>query len=286
VREWQANEVAALQNSVSQAANAIGALRSTALVRQVRENQQVVSELRQLDRLKDEFTANVNHELRTPLTSIIGYLEVISSDSAELSPTTKKYLSTVRRNADRLLELIERLLVVSRSATEGEAQKADDVDFAEIVVESVRTVREKHPANSVNVTTDIAPGSFVMSGDRLRLEQIVLNVVGNAVKFSGNSQVVSVKLRHALDEFGKPFAAELVVEDSGIGIPANEIPHLFSRFFRASNAEKALVPGTGLGLSIVKKFVEDHNGSIAVDSVIGEGTTVTVRLPLSHQIPH
>lgn len=284
--EWQANEVAALQNSVSQAANAIGAIRSTALVRQVRENQQVVSELRQLDRLKDEFTANVNHELRTPLTSIIGYLEVINSDSAELSPTTKKYLSTVRRNADRLLELIEGLLVVSRSATEGEAQKADDVDFAEIVVESVRTVREKHPANSVNITTDIAPGSFPMKGDRLRLEQIVLNVVGNAVKFSGTSQVVSVTLQHVLDEAGKPFAVEFVVKDSGIGIPADEIPHLFTRFFRASNAEKALVPGTGLGLSIVKKFVEDHGGSISVISVIGEGTTVTVRLPLSHQISH
>jgi len=175
---------------------------------------------------------------------------------------------------------------VSRSATEGEAQKADDVDFAEIVVESVRTVREKHPANSVNITTDIAPGSFPMKGDRLRLEQIVLNVVGNAVKFSGTSQVVSVTLQHVLDEAGKPFAVELVVKDSGIGIPADEIPHLFTRFFRASNAEKALVPGTGLGLSIVKKFVEDHSGSISVDSVIGEGTTVTVRLPLSHQISH
>ena len=283
---WQMNEVAALQNSVSQAANAIGALRSTALVSKIRENQEVVSELRQLDRLKDEFTANVNHELRTPLTSIIGYLEVISSDSEELSPTTKTYFSTVRRNADRLLELIERLLVVSRSATEGEVSLDEDVDFAEVVAQSVQSVREKHPSNSVNITTDIAPGGFPMKGDRLRLEQIVVNVVGNAVKFSKDSRVVHVELHPALDEVGRPPTAELVVKDSGIGIPADEIPHLFTRFFRASNAEKALVPGTGLGLSIVKKFVEDHRGSISVESVSGEGTTVTVRLPLSHQISH
>lgn len=283
-KSWRDNEISALQSLVSQAANAIGALLSTALVRKIRENQQVVSELRQLDRLKDEFTANVNHELRTPLTSIIGYLEVIASDSEELPPTTKNYLSTVRRNADRLLELIERLLVVSRSASESDAKKEDEVDFADVVAESVQALREKDPSSSVIITTEIAPVRFPMKGDRLRLEQIVLNLVGNAVKFSKKFSAVYVALQCAHDENGEVTSAELVVKDSGIGIPADEIPQLFTRFYRASNAEKALIPGTGLGLSIVHQFVEDHGGSISVDSVIGEGTTVTVRLPLAQHI--
>ena len=281
---WKVNEISALQNSVSQAANAIGALHSTALVLQIRENQQVVSELRQLDRLKDEFTANVNHELRTPLTSIIGYLEVIALDSEELPVTTKNYLSTIRRNADRLLELIEGLLVVSRSASETDAKREDEVDFADVVVESVQAVREKDPSNSVIITTEIAPVSFLIKGDRLRLEQIVLNLVGNAVKFSKRFSVVHVALQYAQNENGEFSSAELIVKDSGIGIPADEIPQLFTRFYRASNAEKALIPGTGLGLSIVHQFVEDHGGSISVDSVVGEGTIFTVRLPLAQQI--
>lgn len=276
---WQVSEISALQNSVSQAANAIGAIHSTSLVRKIGENQQVVTELQQLERLRNEFTANVNHELRTPLTSIIGYLEVITSDQEELPPTTKNYLSTIRRNADRLLELIEKLLVVSRSASESEAKK-EEVDFAEIVAQSVQAVKEKDLASTVNITTDISPVRLLMKGDRLRLEQIVVNLVGNAVKYSKNFSSVEVELKLISDETKEIFAAELTIRDSGIGIPADEIPRLFDRFYRASNAEAALIPGTGLGLSIVRQFIDDHNGSITIESVVGVGTAVKVRLPL------
>lgn len=275
------HQLAALQNVVSQAANAIGAIRSTSLVEKIRENEQVVSELRALDRLKDEFTANVNHELRTPLTSIIGYLELVLSDSQNLPEKTLSYLATVRRNADRLTELIERLLVVAKSDNASAEFPRDEVDLAEVVRDAVQAVGQKDPSKSVKIEIEIDQADFRLIGDRLRLQQIVINLVGNAVKFSKEYSTVSVFLRHLQNQLDGSCKAELVIKDSGIGIPANEVPDLFNRFFRASNATKALIPGTGLGLSIVKQFVEDHNGEISVDSVIGQGTTVSVRIPLA-----
>lgn len=276
---WQSNEIVATQNAVAYASNAVGALRSSALVQQVLANEEVVAELRDLDRLKNEFVSNVNHELRTPLTSIIGYLDVISDDSDDLPPTTVSFLNVVRRNADRLLELIEQLLIVSRSEDATSAVKFADVDFGRLVADTVANVRAKDPESTVTIETSIEPPSIHMTGDRLRLEQIVVNLVTNAVKFSPDYSTVRVGVRPITDDNGAS-AVELRVVDSGIGIPSDEIPQLFDRFFRASNAERALIPGTGLGLPIVKRFVSDHHGSITVESTVDVGTTMIVRLPL------
>lgn len=278
---FQQSQFAAVKNAVAQAANSVGAIRSTALVQRIRENEQVVAELRALDKLKDDFTANVNHELRTPLTSIIGYLELVLSDSQNLPDAAINYLSTVKRNADRLAELIERLLVVAKSDNELADFAHGEVDLAAVVRSAVQAVSQKDPTKSIDIKTEVDNFDFRMIGDKLRLEQVVINLVSNAVKFSKGYSTVSVSLRHLQGKQNSDAEAELIIEDSGIGIPANEIPELFNRFFRASNATKALIPGTGLGLSIVKQFVENHRGKISIESVIGRGTTVTVRLPLT-----
>lgn len=275
------NQLSAVQSAVGQAANSIGAIRSSSLVQRIRENEQVVSELRALDRLKDEFTANVNHELRTPLTSIIGYLELVLSDSQNLPAATLDYLETVRRNADRLTELIERLLVVARSDSQSEVLMRTEVDLAQVIRDAVQVVGQKDSTKSVDIKIKIDDGHFNIFGDKLRLEQIVVNLVSNAVKFSKSYSTVFVELRRMKSAIGGNPEVELTIRDSGIGIPANETANLFNRFFRASNATKALIPGTGLGLSIVKQFVEDHDGNISINSVVGQGTTVSVRLPLA-----
>jgi len=275
------NQLSAVQSAVGQAANSIGAIRSSSLVQRIRENEQVVSELRALDRLKDEFTANVNHELRTPLTSIIGYLELVLSDSQNLPAATLDYLETVRRNADRLTELIERLLVVARSDSQSEVLMRTEVDLAQVIRDAVQVVGQKDSTKSVDIKIKIDDGHFNIFGDKLRLEQIVVNLVSNAVKFSKSYSTVFVELRRLKSVIGGNPEVELTIRDSGIGIPANETANLFNRFFRASNATKALIPGTGLGLSIVKQFVEDHDGNISINSVVGQGTTVSVRLPLA-----
>ena len=283
LRSWNSNELGAVQNVVANSANAVGAIRSLELIREVRKTETVVSELRELDRMKNEFISNVNHELRTPLTSIIGYLEIIGDSTAGIPEETLAYLATVRRNADRLLELIENLLVVSRAEDPRNAVKKEDVDFAQIVDEVVGMVRNKDPQSRVKIEYDRGNAHAVMQGDRLRLTQIVVNLVTNAVKFSRDNSTVKVDVR-VDQQMSDDAYVELRVVDSGIGIPADEIPRLFERFYRGSNAEKALIPGTGLGLAIVKQFVEDHQGTISVDSTENVGTTVTVRLPLVAQV--
>ncbi|NBO56043.1 MAG: hypothetical protein EBU84_15975, partial [Actinobacteria bacterium] len=252
-------QVVAVQTAVAQAANSVGAIRSTALVQKIRENEQVVAELRALDKLKDDFTANVNHELRTPLTSIIGYLELVLADSQNLPETTVDYLATVRRNADRLTELIERLLVVAKSDNQSADFSRAEVDLAQVVRDAVQAVSQKDPSKAIDIKTEIDEFDFRMIGDQLRLEQIVINLVSNAVKFSKGYSRVLVALRPVQGGLDGASEVELTIKDSGIGIPANEIPELFNRFYRASNATRSLIPGTGLGLSIVKRFVEDHN---------------------------
>lgn len=283
LRSWNSNELGAVQNVVANSANAVGAIRSLELIREVRKTETVVSELRELDRMKNEFISNVNHELRTPLTSIIGYLEIIGDSTAGIPEETLAYLATVRRNADRLLELIENLLVVSRAEDPRNAVKKEDVDFAQIVDEVVGMVRNKDPQSRVKIEYDRGNAHAVMQGDRLRLTQLVVNLVTNAVKFSRDNSTVKVDVR-VDQQMSDDAYVELRVVDSGIGIPADEIPRLFERFYRGSNAEKALIPGTGLGLAIVKQFVEDHQGTISVDSTENVGTTVTVRLPLVAQV--
>lgn len=283
LRSWNSNELGAVQNVVANSANAVSAIRSLELIREVRKTETVVSELRELDRMKNEFISNVNHELRTPLTSIIGYLEIIGDSTAGIPEETLAYLATVRRNADRLLELIENLLVVSRAEDPRNAVKKEDVDFAQIVDEVVGMVRNKDPQSRVKIEYDRGNAHAVMQGDRLRLTQLVVNLVTNAVKFSRDNSTVKVDVR-VDQQMSDDAYVELRVVDSGIGIPADEIPRLFERFYRGSNAEKALIPGTGLGLAIVKQFVEDHQGTISVDSTENVGTTVTVRLPLVAQV--
>lgn len=279
LRSWNSNELGAVQNVVGNSANAVGAIRSLELVREVRKSETIVSELRELDRMKNEFISNVNHELRTPLTSIIGYLDIISDSASDVPEETLAYLATVRRNADRLLELIENLLVVSRAEDPRNVAKKENLDFAQIVEDAVEMVRTKDPLSTVKIEFEKSTSQAVIQGDRLRLTQIVVNLVTNAVKFSRVNSIVRVGLQ--IDQQSSDGAnVELRVADSGIGIPADEIPNLFERFFRGSNAERALIPGTGLGLPIVKQFVEDHQGTISVDSTENVGTTVIVRLPL------
>lgn len=276
---WQSYELVATQNAVAHATNAVAALRSMDLVKEVRQSQQVVEEMRELDRLKNEFISNVNHELRTPLTSIIGYLDVIASDDSDLPADTVEFLNIVRRNADRLLELIENLLVVSRSGDPNAMTKMESVDFGQLVQETVETIRAKDPDTSVIIETQVDKSLVPMVGDRLRLEQVVVNLVTNAIKFSRDYSKVVVRVEMLQGGSGTQSEVVLTVADSGIGIPEDEVPKLFDRFFRASNAEKALIPGTGLGLPIVKQFVDDHHGSIEVKSTLNVGTTMTVRLP-------
>jgi len=221
--------------------------------------------------LKDEFIALVSHELRTPLTSIRGYLELLREDT-KLSHEQLQFLETIDRSSQRLQNVVGDLLFVAQVEAGKLSLEQGVVDLNTIVADAVEVVRPTADAKSITIVAslDAAPE---ISGDRARLAQVLDNLVSNAVKFTPSGGTVTVKT------LIRPGEIELIVSDTGMGIPADELPRLFERFFRAERATAAAIPGTGLGLAIVKTIVTGHGGRIRVESEDGAGTTFRIVLP-------
>jgi signal transduction histidine kinase len=229
---------------------------------------------RELDRMRDAFVATVSHELRTPLTSISGFLEMMQDEEEGLGAAGRKYLGVIRRSTARLHALVEDLLLVAQIEArriELELAPVDVVAVATQAVESARaTAAEKEI--TLDVVADHPPAVLA---DGHRLAQVLDNLVSNAVKFTSQGGTVTVTVDGDRD------GVRLIVADTGIGIPLDEQGQVFSRFFRASTATRQAIPGTGLGLAISRALVEQHGGSIALQSREGYGTRVTVTLPAS-----
>ncbi len=257
---------------------------ATAINRLAEENQrfaderaQVVARLEDLDRQKSDFVSVVSHELRTPLTSIIGYLEMLEDgDAGPLSPEQIDLLAVGQRNAGRLLALIEDLLTLSRIESGKLRREEVPVDLAGVVADVTAELRPRLAGRDLDLTVTTDPAAPVL-GDRDHLERVLFNLVGNALKFTPDGGEVTVSAHLHGDE------VVVAVGDTGIGIPEDEIDHLFDRFYRASTATSRAIPGTGLGLAITGLLVEQHGGRIEVASRAGAGTTFTVRLPANSE---
>jgi signal transduction histidine kinase len=230
--------------------------------------------LRELDRLKDDFVASVSHELRTPLTSIRGYLELLlDGEAGDLTDEQERFLRIVERNADRLLRVVGDLLFVAQADAGRIALEPAPLDLDELALESVDAVRPIAAEKDVSLSLDLG-GLGELEGDRARLSQVLDNLLSNAVKFTPPGGHVLVRtIRHG-------DAAMVEVCDDGMGLAAEELGQLFTRFFRARGATEHGIQGTGLGLAIVKAITEAHGGAISVESVPGRGTTFRVELPL------
>ncbi len=231
------------------------------------QNEQLV----ELDRLKDEFVSSVSHELRTPLTSICGYAELLLDDVKE--EPTRGYVRIVERNADRLLELVNDLLLAARMQAEGLELRTGPVDLRVLVEETVVSLARQAEAAEVELRVRIGDSVPVIEADGSRLGQVLTNFVTNAIKFTPTGGRVDVVVRR------QDGGVLLEVSDTGIGIPENELSRLFERFFRARTARERHIPGTGLGLYISKAIADAHGGRIAVRSVEGKGTTFALELP-------
>jgi PAS domain S-box-containing protein len=228
-------------------------------------------QLRQLDRLKDEFVALVSHELRTPLTSIRGYLELITEDT-NLTEEQTRFIETIDRNAQRLQRVVGDRLVVAQVEAGKLSLEVADVNPNTLVEEAVQAAGPSAAAKSIELTTHLGELPEIR-GDRARLAQVLDNLISNAIKFTPSFGRVMVTTRVL------PGEVEVVVSDSGMGIPADELHLLFQRFFRAERATAGAIPGTGLGLAIAKAIVTGHGGRIRVESEDGAGTTFRVILP-------
>ena len=225
---------------------------------------------------KDTFISTVSHELRTPLTSITGYLELIRDEEDSLTPEVIHYLDVAERNTQRLLMLVTDLLTVARSEKGEMPLEKAPTDLARIVNEAI--VAFEKPAEDKNISlTFEGLESAEATVDAVRIAQVVENLLSNAVKYTPANGEVHVTLREARSHR----AFEIVVQDTGMGIPVEEQSQLFTKFYRALAVRNGSIPGMGLGLSICQKIVESHGGQLNLESVPGHGTTVTVVLPIT-----
>ncbi len=228
-------------------------------------------QLREADRLKDEFVALISHDLRTPLTSIMGYLELVL-DEDNLSEEQRGFLNVADRNADRLLRLVNDLLFVARFEAGELELHPTELDLAAVVRQSVEESGPRAAAGGVELTCEASAASPVQA-DKGRMFQLVDNLVSNAIKFTPEGGDVRVSVTPVNG------VVRLEVADTGVGIAPEEQDRLFERFFRASTASEHQIPGTGLGLYITRAIVEAHGGSIAVRSDPGEGSSFCIELP-------
>ena len=250
----------------------------SAAVRAEKERERLLGELaeqneqlREFDRLKDEFVASVSHELRTPLTSIRGFLELIRDDEV-LDDEHDAMLGIIDRNAERLLGLVNDLLLAAQVAAGKEITLAlEELDLADLVTDAVSASALRAEQSGVTLVIDalLSP----MRSDPMRIGQLVDNLLSNAIKFTPSGGTVEIALGARDDQ------VLLTISDSGIGIPDDEQTDLFSRFYRTKAATKSSIQGTGLGLAIAKSIVDAHDGTITFESAAGVGTTFFVALP-------
>lgn len=258
-------------------------------------NQQLRSsleKLKELDRLKSNFLAMISHELRTPLTSVIGYSEMLLEGMAgEVTAEQKEYLTTIKDKGENLLDLIGSLLDMSKIEAKAMRLNITEVEVP-LVVEAAKTyVVPQAAKKNVRVVTLPEAGLPIIPGDPDKLRQSLINLLGNAVKFTPAGGEIRVKAtawsgqrRYTGEQgrFGPPQEEflRIDVEDTGIGIPAEKLQQIFDSFYQVDNSITREHGGTGLGLAIVKRFVEAHGGEVWVESQERVGTTFTLILPV------
>ncbi len=232
----------------------------------------------ELDSSREEFVATTSHELRTPVASILGYVELLEDSPVSPDPNLPAFLAKIRRNAERLEGLSEELLVLfhwdseARRETE-ESHVRGETDLVEVAGWVRETMAPLATRQGVALEFDVPGEPVVVHGAPDQLERALLNLVGNAVKYTPSGGVVSCRLGQESTE------AVIEVRDTGIGIATDEVDALFRRFFRASSARERSIAGVGLGLSIVHEIVTSLHGSVEVSSQLGIGTVFVVRLP-------
>ena len=233
-----------------------------------------VEALRLSDQVKSDFVSSVSHELRTPLASILGYLEILSSgEVGDLTELQSEFLDIIDTNSHRLLTLIDDLLTLSGLENGKLAMRFEAFDLSELIASGVQAERPVLAERGLEIDLELPGAPVRITADTHRLGQVVDNLLANAIKFTPDGGRISIRLTEA------DGLAELIIEDSGIGISEDDLARLFERFFRAGSATEQAIPGTGLGLAISKGIVEAHGGAIAVSSELGYGSTFTVLLP-------
>lgn len=227
----------------------------------------------ELDKSRREFVANVSHEMRTPLTSIKGACETILADK-EMDDNMKDFfLQMAVDECDRMTRIVSDLLVLSRLDNRRTTWSIQSFEIEEALTHICEVMRVDAEAHSHKIDCAVEPNIPEITADKERVAQVVINIISNAIKYTPDGGSIFVKARNAGN------GVEISVADTGMGIPDEDIPHIFERFYRVEKSRTSETGGTGLGLAIAKEIVEAHGGTISVASKLGTGTTITIWLP-------
>ncbi len=236
-----------------------------------------VTEEQKLDSMRREFVANVSHELRTPLTSIKSYTETLLDDlddAMEDRETSERFLNVINNEADRMTRLVQDLLQLSRLDNQQMNWNMNEVSLKSIVKEIVERMQLEAGHKNQKLESFVIGEIPNIKGDKFRLEQVVVNLISNALKYTPENGQITVYVGRIYNDI------YIKVTDTGIGIPAESLPRVFERFYRVDKARSRDMGGTGLGLSIAKEIIQAHGGTISISSEEKKGTEVTVRLPV------
>ncbi len=231
-----------------------------------------ITEIRRLETVRSDFVANVSHELKTPLTSIKGFIETLLEGALEDKDNSRAFLNIIQEHAERLNNLVNDLLSLSHLESKEIILSKIDFNLRQQAEEVILGFSAQLRKKNIEIKNELQTGLSIRA-DKNRLEQVFTNLIDNAIKF--NKDKGNIKI-HYQDVDGK---IKIIIEDSGIGIPAKDIPRIFERFYRVDKARSRELGGTGLGLSIVKHIVELHDGTIGVESVEGFGSKFWFVLP-------
>lgn len=237
-----------------------------------KEEEKLRAEVKAADKVRRDFVANASHELRTPLTAIRGFAETLLDGAVHDTQLAKRFLQTILDNAVRLDRLVADLLELSRSESPESGFNLEPVDCVAIVRRVSRNFEAKAAEKAISLLMRCSEQHALVLVDERALEHVISNLLDNAIKYTDQGGGVVMSIRR--DEY-----TTIEVTDTGHGIDENKLPRVFERFYRVDKGRARDVGGTGLGLAIVKHLVQRMNGSVTVDSTIGEGSTFRVSFP-------
>ncbi len=246
---------------------------AVANARAYEEERQRAEALAEIDRAKTLFFSNVSHEFRTPLTLMLGPIEDTLAEAYELSPEQRERIEILHRNALRLLKLVNTLLDFSRIEAGRVQAVYEPTDLAILTTDLASSFRSVIEKAGMRLRVDCSPLNEPVYVDREMWEKIILNLLSNAFKYTFDGEItITLQQRET--------AVEVSVKDTGVGIPAEDLPHMFERFHRVKGTAGRTIEGTGIGLSLVQELVKLHGGTISVTSTLGKGSTFTISLPV------
>lgn len=235
---------------------------------------QDITQQERLERERKEFVANVSHELRTPLTTLRSYLEALEDGVIRDPELAPRFLQVTRNETERMIRLVSDLLQLSKMDSNKQPNKLQLIDMRDLILNVVERFSVSLQQREIELKLDLPEKSESLEADVDQLIQVLDNLLSNAIKYSHNRSRLWISVKQEEDH------VHLMVKDEGVGIPAEDQKHIFKRFYRVDKARSREMGGTGLGLAIAKEMVEAHRGKIWVESEVGVGTTVHIRLPL------